>query len=375
MYFHLILTDNCNLHCSYCRAKAFEDYENKDDEPEPVEIDPDIPPELDIDLKLLYGFLAKDPTATLTFYGGEPLLKADLIDTIIQTAPVQRFMLQTNALLLDRLAPDIVNRFSTILVSIDGQETLTDTNRGPGVYREVIRNVKWIRENGCAAELIARMTVTERTDIVDAVSYLADNPDYSFSSIHWQLDANFASDFSHRNFSAWVQESYNPGIRTLVGNWIDHMQDTGEVRRWYPFLDPMEDLLLGRQSRLRCGSGHANYSILTDGHIAPCPVMIGMKQYYVGHIADADPRYLPVISVNGECEACDIRMFCGGRCLYSNITKPWNPAGRQLVCGTVKNLYDALSGALPRIRSLIENGTVTLADFSHEKFNGCEIIP
>ena len=25
MYFHLILTDNCNLCCTYCRAKAFED--------------------------------------------------------------------------------------------------------------------------------------------------------------------------------------------------------------------------------------------------------------------------------------------------------------------------------------------------------------
>jgi len=170
VYFHLILTDNCNLHCSYCRAKAFEDYENKDDEPEPVEIDPDIPPELDIDLKLLYGFLAKDPTATLTFYGGEPLLKADLIDTIIQTAPVQRFMLQTNALLLDRLAPDIVNRFSTILVSIDGQETLTDTNRGPGVYREAYRYKPWtggIPGGHTKREMDQRERVCSRADRPD----------------------------------------------------------------------------------------------------------------------------------------------------------------------------------------------------------------
>ena len=38
-------------------------------------------------------------------------------------------MIQTNGLLLDRLAPDIVNRFSTILVSLDGREALTDENR------------------------------------------------------------------------------------------------------------------------------------------------------------------------------------------------------------------------------------------------------
>ncbi len=375
VYFHLILTDNCNLCCSYCRAKAFDAPEDQNNEAEPVEIDPNLPTELDINLKELYGFLEKDPAATLTFYGGEPLLKADLVETIVRAAPAQRFMLQTNALLLNRLEPGIVNRFSTILVSIDGQEALTDANRGMGVYRKVIDNVKMIRANGYSGELIARMTVTERTDIVDAVRYLADNPDYSFSSIHWQLDANFAGDFSHRNFATWVQDSYNPGIRALVKIWVDHMANNGEVLRWYPFLDPMEDLLLSRTSGLRCGSGYANYSILTDGHIVPCPVMIGMKQYYVGHIADTDPLRLPVISVNGECTACAIRNFCGGRCLYSNITRPWKENERRVVCNTVENLHSALSGALPRIHALIDEGMISLSDFSHEKFNGCEIIP
>ena len=79
------------------------------------------------------------------------------------------------------------------------------------------------------------------------------------------------------------------------------METDGKVLRWYPFLDPMEDLLHGRQSLLRCGSGYANYSIMTDGHIAPCPVMIGMSQYYVGHVKDADPLNLPIIEVNGDC--------------------------------------------------------------------------
>jgi uncharacterized protein len=373
VYFHLILTDNCNLCCSYCRAKAFEDCTGGD--AETVEIDPYLPAELDFDLDSLYAFLKRDPSATLTFYGGEPLLKADLIEKITRTAPVQRFMLQTNGLLLDQIAPGTVNRFKTILVSIDGREALTDAHRGTGVYQRVIGNVQQIRANGYTGELIARMTVTEDTDIVDAVKYLADNPDCSFSSIHWQLDANFSSDFAHRNFPAWVEESYNPGIRTLVRDWVDHMQDYGMVLRWYPFLDPMEDLILGRTSRLRCGSGYANYSILTDGHIAPCPAMIGMKQYYLGHITGADPCHLPVISVNGECTTCSIRTFCGGRCLYSNITRPWGERDRKSVCNTVENLYCALSVALPRVRALIDEGKITLTDFSHEKFNGCEIIP
>jgi len=378
MYFHLILTDNCNLCCSYCRAKAFAELEEGTEQGEtgePVEIDTDLPVELDYDLRLLYKFLRKDPTATLTFYGGEPLIRADLIDRVVREAPVQRFMMQTNGLLLDRLAPEIMNRFATVLVSLDGREELTDKNRGNGVYRRVIAQVRRIRANGYTGELIARMTVTEQTDIVDAVNWLADNPDNSFTSIHWQLDADFAGDFTRRRFADWVLDSYNPGIRTLVSAWIDRMESTGKVPRWYPFLDPMDDLLHGRASRLRCGSGYANYSIMTDGHIAPCPVMIGMTPYYVGHIADADPCVLDRIEVGGECTTCHIRDFCGGRCLYSNITRPWSAAQRQLVCGTVENLRTALLSALPRVQELIVHGTIGKGDFAHEKFNGCEIIP
>jgi putative peptide-modifying radical SAM enzyme len=284
-------------------------------------------------------------------------------------------MIQTNGVLLDRLPPAIVNRFTTILVSLDGRKDLTDANRGDGVYDRVMRNVNTIRANGYTGELIARMTVTEATDIVDAVRYLASNPDYAFPSIHWQLDANFAGDFALRRFRDWVDGSYNPGIRSLVRYWVDHMESKGEVLRWYPFLDPMEDLLLGRESKLRCGSGYTNYSIMTDGHIGPCPVMIGMSQYYVGDITRSHPLTLPQVEVGGECADCRILGFCGGRCLYSNITQPWGAAERQLVCTTVQTLHDALNEALPRIRWLIREGKITMGDFAHEKFNGCEIIP
>jgi uncharacterized protein len=374
VYFHLILTDECNLCCSYCRAKAFLDLPESEGE-RAVILDEGLPVDVAYDTEELYRFLKQDPSPTLTFYGGEPLLRADLIERIIKEAPVKRFMIQTNGMLLDRLRPDTVNRFATILVSLDGSEQLTDAHRGKGVYHRVMENVRKIKSQGYSGELIARMTVTEKTDIVDAVSYLAENPDYSFTSIHWQIDANFAGDFSQRRFSDWTRECYNPGIRTLVRDWIERMERTGTIPKWYPFIDPMEDLLHNRTSRLRCGSGYANYSILTDGHIVPCPVMIGMQQYYLGHIRSTSPMNLPVIPVGGECIKCRIVDFCGGRCLYSNITRPWDEPQRKIVCETVETLHDALVEVLPRVRDLIARGVIHRESFAHEKFNGCEIIP
>lgn len=372
VYFHLYVTDSCNLVCQYCRGKIFDTPETDCGD---ITIDESIPAEVTFHLSDLYRFLAQDPDAVLTFIGGEPTLRPSLIQTIMEEAPVSRFMIQTNGTLLHRISPDIVNRFDTILISIDGDRITTDEGRGEGTYNRVMENIHHIIAGGFRNELIARMTVTERTDIRSAVRYLADNPDYSFSSIHWQIDANFWNDYSLRTFQAWARESYIPGIHQLVQDWLSIIKETGEIPRWYPFIDTLEDLLRGQTSRLRCGSGYANYTILTDGNIAPCPIMVGMKDFYAGFITTASPNELPVIPVTGACETCDIRDFCGGRCLYSAIVKPWPKEGADLVCETVRGLYDAITCIVPAVREMINRGEISLEDFAHEKYNGCEIIP
>ncbi|HVP94257.1 MAG TPA: TIGR04084 family radical SAM/SPASM domain-containing protein [Methanoregulaceae archaeon] len=373
VFFHLILTDDCNLCCRYCRGKAFSPAISGTSGD--LLIDTELPPDLDIDLGTLYRFLASDRDAVLTFYGGEPLLKPDLIHRIVRDAPLKRFMLQTNGTLLHKIEPDVIRKFETILISIDGPEDVTDSNRGSGTYRTVIDNLHHITDLGYRGEIIARMTVCEETDIYQSVTYLSRNTDFSFSSIHWQMDANFWDDFRYRDFSRWVEKSYNPGITRLVNEWVDIITETGNVPKWYPFLDPMEDLLYSRKSRLRCGAGYMNYSIMTDGNITPCPVMVGMKDYYIGHIGTSDPERLPSVQMTGPCRKCDIRSLCGGRCLYSSVVKPWAEDESRIVCKTVRHLFRSLQEALPAVTELIENGSLARDAFSHTKFNGCEIIP
>jgi putative peptide-modifying radical SAM enzyme len=286
LYYHIILTDRCNLSCTYCRGKPFSP--SAYSEPCP-DIDLDLPLELDYDLGILYRFLEKDPDASLIFYGGEPLLRADLVCEMVEHAPARRFLVQTNGLLLDRIPRDVMNRLDTVLVSIDGSRPTTDGCRGEGIYDRVMTNVRKIVSGGFHGEIIARMTVTEGTGIVQAVRFLADNPDFSFPSIHWQLDADLAFDHGGRPFASWAAREYNPGILTLIDDWVGRMETEGMVRRWYPFIDPMEDLLTGRESMLRCGAGYANLTIMTNGSIGPCPCMVGMKDFYLGHIGETDP--------------------------------------------------------------------------------------
>ena len=236
-------------------------------------------------------------------------------------------MIQTNGLLLDKLEPKYLNRFHTILVSIDGEETLTDYYRGKGTFRKVIGNLKQLMQNGFRGELIARMTVMEQTDIYRQVRFLLDNEEFPFTSVHWQLNAGFwGNDYARRNFEEWAKTSYVPGVKKLAGFWVDKMEQDGVVLKLYPLLGIAESLLKKEKNCLmRCGGGWINYAIQTDGYIIPCPTMWGMKKYYLGNIATADPLKLKKIFVDQPpCVGCQILGICGGRCLYANITKRWS---------------------------------------------------
>jgi uncharacterized protein len=374
MFFHVILTTECNLQCRYCFGETFEDF---DEDFGDFDVDYALPRKANYDFSLLTKFCSEDPDCVLTFYGGEPLLCTEAIKQIMDSAKPRHFMIQTNGLLLDKLAPEYVNRFHTILVSIDGDEALTDYYRGKGTFRKVMDNVKLIVQNGFRGELIARMTVMEQTDIYKQVTWLVGNDEYPFSSVHWQLNAGFwANDYARRNFKRWSTESYVPGVERLARFWVDHMEEKRAVLRLYPLLGIANSLLSNEDvSLLRCGGGWINYAIQTDGQIIPCPAMWGMKNYYLGHLSNAHPLKLKKFFVIEPCTECDIFNVCGGRCLYANITKRWSSEAYATVCGTVRALVNAVNTEIPRINKLINDGKVSLNDFKFMKYNGCEIIP
>jgi len=345
---------------------------------EAFRIDYSVPSKISYEIEALKSFIEKDPEAVIIFYGGEPLLCIEEMEKIMDMVKAKHFIIQTNGLHLDKVKAEYLKKLHTIFVSIDGDESLTDYYRGKGVYRKIMKNLRFIKETGFKGEIIARMTVMEETDIYKQVLWLLNNPDYSFSSVHWQIDAGFwRSDIPERlgKFRKWVEESYNPGVRKLVKFWIDCMEKKGEVLRIYPFLAVTESLLKGEKSLLRCGSGWINYSIQTDGHIIPCPIMSGMKDYYLGHIKNAHPLRLKKVYVGSPCTECEIFHECGGRCLYANLTKRWPDEAYKLVCRTIKNLIDSLKLGLPKVKKLISEGKISLKDFEHMKYNSCEVIP
>ncbi|MDD4250773.1 MAG: TIGR04084 family radical SAM/SPASM domain-containing protein [Candidatus ainarchaeum sp.] len=372
MIYHVITTPECNLCCEYCCGKSFS-------EPESKLVFETVPTTPQYSQKELADFLKKDldKPVSLIFYGGEPLLNIDFIKQTIdyqkQQNTVENFFLQTNGMLLDELPKEYVNSFHTILVSIDGNQKTTNTNRGLGTYEKIVSNLKKISSNDFNGELIARMTIEEPTNFFDDISFLLNNKDFSFSSIHWQLDANMWHDYKKRDFSNWIKQ-YNSDITRLVDYWLSEMRK-GRVLRLYPFMGIMNSLLFKKNYFLRCGSGIGNFTILPNGKISACPIMSGVREYYLGDL-NSDPKNLPFkLKIKEPCVSCEEYALCGGRCLYSNLNPVWPKKGINEICDSVKYLINELKRIEPEIQELLDKKIISKKDFDFLKYNCCEIIP
>jgi hypothetical protein len=102
--------------------------------------------------------------------------------------------------------------------------------------------------------------------------------------------------------------------------------------------------------------------------------MWGIRNYYLGHISNANRLNLKKSSSANHAQNA-VLAKSGGRCLYANITKRWSTQAYSHVCNTVKNLINAIGEQLPKIKTFIGNGKISLKDFEFMKYNGCEIIP
>lgn len=97
----------------------------------------------------LQEFLEKDykqtgEKPTLVLYGGEPLMNVKFVTELLEKIDAY-FVLQTNGTMLNSLTKEQLDRFTAVLISIDGPKESVDVNRGKGTYDRCIA--------GCLAAL------------------------------------------------------------------------------------------------------------------------------------------------------------------------------------------------------------------------------
>ncbi|MGY5854604.1 MAG: radical SAM protein [Candidatus Thorarchaeota archaeon] len=195
----MVLTRRCNLNCLYCHGGEETGSET----------------EIQYSIDELAQFLERDNDVQLMLYGGEPTLRIPLISELMDRFPDARFMLQTNALLLHKIPEEYLRRFHSILISIDGPREVTDSYRSKGVYDRVLENTKHLEQIDFSGDIIARMAVSEQSDIYKDVNHLLSLRNPTFNHVHWQLNVVWDPECKWIDNDSWIENTYKPGIARL----------------------------------------------------------------------------------------------------------------------------------------------------------------
>ncbi|MDI9643753.1 MAG: TIGR04084 family radical SAM/SPASM domain-containing protein [Candidatus Verstraetearchaeota archaeon] len=358
LLFFVLTTGRCNLLCKYCGGSF----------PERL-----VPTRPTYDLLLLKELIESDSNPAVAFYGGEPLLQPKVVKEVMDRIDA-KFLIQTNGTLFEGLEWEYWKRMDSILLSIDGTKETTDGYRGEGTYSKVVWAAEQLRKKGYSGDLIARMAVSEKTDIYRDVCHLAGLG--LFDHIHWQLDVGWSDSWT--DFEGWCARSYEPGILRLIDLWIRRLK-RGEVMGLVP--------ILGILKRLRepctnppCGAGVDSIAVMPNGDLRACPIAYDADWAFLGRIGETDLREL--ISklrrcrITGECLACNHLKGCGGRCLYMNRERLWGQSGFKKICEVTKFTIDAIAEIQPEVEEALIRDDAIRQYLDYPKYNNStEIVP
>ncbi|ADL19813.1 Radical SAM domain protein [Acidilobus saccharovorans 345-15] len=351
MLWLVFTTGFCNLRCDYCGGSF------------PSKV---VPYTVRYDIEKLKRLVEADPQATVIFYGGEPLANPRFVEEFMDRVRARRYGVQTNGTLY-RLLPDPYwKRMSVALLSIDGRESVTDRHRGRGVYRRVLEAARHLKSLG--VETIARMAVTQDTDIYEDVMHLLGLG--LFDKVHWQLDVVWSPRW---DFEGWAERSYLPGVRRLVDLFISELR-RGRVLKIIPILGVVSAHFFGGYPGSPCGAGYRSVAVSTDGRVLACPIAVYERWAELGTVDGGFRLMGPYLAK--ECASCPYRRYCGGRCLYASIERDWGEEGFTAVDRVTRAYLDAVLSIIPEVERLVKEGAVRLEDLRYDPTeDSTEVIP
>lgn len=292
----LLTTLKCNLKCSYCSLGVGDVLGSQQ--------------HVSYELDQLEHFVAThlaDKEIYVTFYGGEPTLNVGFIAAVMQRFPLFRFQLQTNGTLLDNLPDEILGRLSNILISIDGGEQITDGYRGRGIYRQVLKNMRHVRDR-VGGSITARVTWSDSDTSFTELDELTHNFDYVY--FQFVADEKYGDDAMAKRQAVLAQ---------LIAKFFS------EGDALYPIIPLMgivrNKILPSRASELYAGMTQCRASthlinVMPDGKIFPCPDMMYMPAMQQG---DVGANWLRQSSLRPHadmpCGDCEALSWCRRNCM------------------------------------------------------------
>lgn len=359
--FHL--THNCNLRCTYCyTGEKFGSGMTEDTADQAV------------DFCLEEGRRQNVGHVEFIFFGGEPLMKLDLLcriaDRALQRATDQRvsFKMSTNGLLLSQRAISMLaERGVYVSISLDGDPELQAEQRpdvnGRAVTEQldaaITRLLCW---NPCAS--VNCVTTPQSAARLD-------------ESVTWIFQRGFAYVQTALDYSAdWSRQHLNDLAKAYerLGQWYVEQTRAGHKFYLSCFDSRIHSWTHGPLDRSeRCFAGQRQFSIAPSGRLYPCVQFVEEDRddrFVIGDVATGfhhDKRNAMSCSIEKdkpECGGCALTDRCSSWCACIN----WQSTGRldqasPLVCEHERLLMpiaDRVANRLWKSRN---------PDFIHKHYN------
>ena len=304
----LHLTDNCNMDCSYCiREKCPKDMSEE------------------VLIKACDLAFSKGQRAGLCFFGGEPLLKKDLIYKALDYCEeksrekAMRFdcKMTTNGTLLDEKFLERARKAKMgIGLSFDG--TAQDVCRffvgGEATSKVVEEKAKLLLKYMPDSMALATIAPQAVPYYADSVKYLHD---LGFKRVSFVI--------AYGKKVNWTEEDLDLLREQLEKTALYLKQLFINKERFYmsAFNAKISDCIRGQNSAERCHLGVRQMPVTPSGELYPCTSFINDKAYCLGNVFDGldDAKIIAMAKKEATpetCIGCDLVKRCTNSCGCAN---------------------------------------------------------
>ncbi len=251
------VTDRCNARCKYCGI--------------PLRAKPELPTG---DIFRLIDEFVDLGGSRIALWGGEPLIREDIVE-IINYCKSKKLLtsLDTNGYLVPKLINEI-SSLDVLVISLDGEKKIHDTNREEGSYDKVIRAL----ELSCKRMNVWTITVLTKNNL-GSIDFILDKAkQYGFST-SWQLLHHQVLGSEESGGMYPSSGEYQRAIEKLMERKksgspiVNSMQYFKYIHDWP---DYKHAYLKGKWKGLSCYAAGLYFNIDTDGKVYPCSVLVGL---------------------------------------------------------------------------------------------------
>ncbi|MBC7195515.1 MAG: SPASM domain-containing protein, partial [Caldisericia bacterium] len=308
----LQLTNRCNLKCKYCyySKNLIIKYEDMT---------------FEIIKKTINLFVEpnENKEINITFFGGEPLLKYNLIkETIeyiekyIKNKKIHYFISTNGTLFNNEIYKYLSEKNVSIQISIDGIKEKHDRMRlfpsNIGSYDIIFNNISKIKNiNKSSVNLKARVTLFKNnTNIKEIFDHLCD---IGFKKISF-APVTYDDESIKLSKDEWKE---------IIKSYKRIINDENYKKYLNLFIRQLLAIHNHILSIFPCGAGKNLIAISPNGDIYPCHRFINIKEFIISNVYDGIDNEkrneflkLGYIENKVNCKNCWIKYLCAGGCYY-----------------------------------------------------------